>query len=55
MTNKELDFIISAIREVANNHIEWGKEYSYNKKNNEFVHLNSKAPSVDDVKDWFVL
>ena len=55
MTNDELYFILNAINEISVNHKEWSKNYKYNKKSNEFTSIKQGSPSIDDVKDWFVL
>ena len=55
MTNDELYFILNAIKEISVKHKEWSKNYKYNKKNNEFSSIKQGPPSIDDVKDWFVL
>jgi selenocysteine lyase/cysteine desulfurase len=36
MTDEELDFVINAIRQVAENGTEWAKAYHYNATTNEF-------------------
>lgn len=40
MTNQEIDEIIFAIKDIANNHLQLSKDYSYDKSNNEFHHKN---------------
>jgi selenocysteine lyase/cysteine desulfurase len=44
MTNEELDFILSAIEEIINNHVSWSKDYTYSSKTNEYHH-NSQVES----------
>ncbi len=55
MTNKEVYFIMNAIEELAHNHIKWSKDYIYNKKNNEFNHLDKKfqLTNCERVQSWF--
>lgn len=43
MTDKELDFILSAIEEIITNAKSWSKDYTYSSKTNEYHH-NSKGP-----------
>ena len=55
MTNKEVEFIISAIEEIAMNHSKWSKDYTYNTETNEFFYTNQDF-SLDNkkrVKSWF--
>jgi selenocysteine lyase/cysteine desulfurase len=40
MTREEIIFIADALRQIRNNHQEWGSEYTYNKHTNEFVYKN---------------
>jgi hypothetical protein len=55
MTNDELDFIIHAISEIQRNHLEWGKDYIYNKQINEFKHKDEPDDKTVLIKDWFKL
>jgi hypothetical protein len=53
MTDEELLFIIDAIKQVSVHHLEWEKDYIYNKHTNEFIHV-SEGPQKDDlVSSWF--
>ncbi|HCC70299.1 MAG TPA: selenocysteine lyase [Bacteroidales bacterium] len=52
-TDKELDYIINAIKEISENINIWEKNYLYNKKYNEFVHKDESALSSEMVKSWF--
>lgn len=54
MTDSELETILRAIHEIALNHSEWGKDYEYNKKTNEFRH-RSQCESTIKVGNWFSL
>ena len=38
MTNKEVDFIMDAIKELSEKHIEWAVDYTYNSQTNEFTY-----------------
>lgn len=55
MTNEELDFIIDAVTEIAENHKEWGKDYDYNSLNNEFYHKNEARDKTERIVEWFNL
>lgn len=55
MTDDELDYIIHAISEIQKNHLEWGKDYIYNKQINEFKHKDEPEDKTVLIKDWFKL
>jgi hypothetical protein len=55
MTNEELYFIIEAIKKVAVHHLEWKKDYLYNKHTNEFKHLKEWHQKDELVNSWFEL
>ncbi|MEI6348794.1 MAG: aminotransferase class V-fold PLP-dependent enzyme [Bacteroidota bacterium] len=56
MTKMELGFIIDAIAQIAQNYLEWAKDYVYNKKTNEFTHINRPNSYYDSIlTDWFSL
>jgi len=55
MTDVELYYIIDAIKQVSVHHLEWEKDYQYNKHNNEFVHMKEWQQKDDVVKSWFGL
>jgi selenocysteine lyase/cysteine desulfurase len=55
MTNEELCFITDAIRQVQKNHNDWGKDYTYNHKTNEFRHHNEPEDKTKLVIKWFEL
>lgn len=55
MTNKDVDFIVSAIEELAKNHQLWSGDYIYSKTSNEFVYKDNKF-ALDNKKrgdSWF--
>ncbi|RZJ68227.1 MAG: aminotransferase class V-fold PLP-dependent enzyme [Flavobacterium sp.] len=52
-TNDEIAFVCKSIRELAENHVEWTLEYSYNNNTNEFTHKNAKPSEAEMVKNWF--
>jgi len=55
MTNDELWYIFDAIKAVQKNHHQWGKNYVYNCKNNEFRHFREPEDKSVFVKEWFKL
>ncbi len=53
-SNKEMQFILDGIKEVSENFKEWGKDYSYNSKTNEFVYSKGKDDEINSkVEEWF--
>ncbi len=52
MTDEELLFIIDAIKQVSVHHLEWSKDYIYNKHTNEFKHINDNHQKDDLVNRW---
>lgn len=55
MTDEELDKLIFAIGQVKLNHLEWQKDYVYNKYTNEFRHIKEPIDKTEVVKPWFNL
>ena len=55
MRNDELYFIADAIKQIAENHIEWQKDYDYDKHSNEFKHKHEIISAQEKVKEWFTL
>ncbi|MDO9510194.1 MAG: aminotransferase class V-fold PLP-dependent enzyme [Bacteroidales bacterium] len=55
MTDNQLRFIAGAIRQVAANHKEWGTDYIYCNRKNEFRHKKEMADKTEIVKNWFLL
>lgn len=53
MTNQEINYICSAICELAENHAEWGKDYSYNPATNEYEHRSETTWEDETVTHWF--
>lgn len=52
MKNEELHYIIDAIRQIQQNHLEWAKDYSYDKRTNEFRY-NKIINDPINVESWF--
>ena len=55
MTNDEIKEITSGIKELAENHKTWEKDYTYNSCINEFTHLNKDSAGFEEqiVNAWF--
>jgi len=53
MTDKELDYILDAIADIAKNGDEWGKDYIYDRHTNEFRHKEHPSYVQPDVLKWF--
>lgn len=52
MTDEELLYIIDALKQIRENHLEWGNDYSYSKTTNEFRYKHGFCDSVK-VESWF--
>lgn len=51
-TNAEVEYVCNAIQQLAENFRQWGEEYQYNPKSNEYFH--PKEADLDDMMDkWF--
>ncbi|MDR4987923.1 MAG: aminotransferase class V-fold PLP-dependent enzyme [Bacteroidales bacterium] len=55
MTDKEVRHIIKALEQIQKHHKEWGKEYTYINKKNEFVHAGANKDNANRVRRWFYL
>ena len=55
MTDEELLFIIDSIKQVAVHHLEWGKDYIYNKHTNEFIYKDEGEHKHEMVRGWFII
>jgi selenocysteine lyase/cysteine desulfurase len=55
MTDDELLFITDAIRQVAENSNEWGKDYWYDQHTNEYNHLQFPVSTCAGIDEWFKL
>lgn len=54
-TNEEIRYVCDSIKALAENHSEWAKDYKYNNKSNEFVHVNAMPVEKQMVEQWFRL
>lgn len=52
-SNNEIEYILNAIESVAQNHKEWGKDYKYDCKSNNFTHQNCIHYEDNLVHKWF--
>ena len=55
MSDAELNTVIDALREIKKNISEWAKEYVYNRKTNEFRHIDEPEDKTELITDWFKL
>jgi len=54
ITDKEVSDLIQALEDIAKNHKEWGKDYVYSSKTNEFHHKNfSMSEKNKKIDSWF--
>ncbi|MCD8511412.1 MAG: aminotransferase class V-fold PLP-dependent enzyme [Bacillus sp. (in: Bacteria)] len=51
MTNSEITFIADAILSIMENHEDWKKDYSYDKRKNQFFHRNTNDKG--ELTSWF--
>jgi selenocysteine lyase/cysteine desulfurase len=54
MTEEELYYVADSLKQIGKHHMEWAKDYSYNKHTNEFMH-NSALSGNSRVEEWFTL
>lgn len=55
MTDKELLFIIDAVRQISENADEWGKDYCYDPHTNEYHHCSHAETDKTRFLNWFKL
>jgi selenocysteine lyase/cysteine desulfurase len=53
MTNKEIDLIIEAIRQLVKNHQQWESDYTYEVRSNTFSHNRPHRFAEKKVEEWF--
>ncbi len=53
MTNAEIETICDAIKQVAQNHKEWGQDYTQNLAKSEFEHIDGNLYEQQLVNNWF--
>ncbi len=54
MTDEEVDYIIEAVRQIAENASEWKGDYEYDAIKNEFSFVGQKQMKPEDYDTWFV-
>jgi selenocysteine lyase/cysteine desulfurase len=52
-TDEEIRYVCHSIRQLAEHHVVWGKDYHYEALNNNFHHKNDQQPERAMVQDWF--
>ncbi len=52
MTDEELDILIYAVGEIAENHKAWSEDYIYDEQTNEFYHKDEMDKS-EQIEQWF--
>ncbi len=55
MTDSELLYIMDAIEQIVNHAKEWGKDYTYSPRTNEFYHTHLPDQREKILNDWFKL
>ncbi|MDC9721685.1 MAG: aminotransferase class V-fold PLP-dependent enzyme [Urechidicola sp.] len=53
MTTQEIEIICTAIKEVAENHKEWAKDYKFEAVSNEFIFVEPQSYETDLAHNWF--
>jgi selenocysteine lyase/cysteine desulfurase len=53
MSDKEIDYVIDAVGQVARNADEWSLDYEYRPLENEFVHRSRPDKTMEDYLSWF--
>jgi selenocysteine lyase/cysteine desulfurase len=55
MTDNELDTVITALKEIQADASGWSKDYTYDRRTNEYRHRDDKGAGREKVKTWFNL
>jgi len=55
MTDSEVDYFLSALKEIVQNYGEWKNDYIYNPKRNEFEHRSRIGLKPGWLEKWFEL
>lgn len=55
MTNQDVEYIATALEELASNYEVWGQEYVYHPAHNEFAHKSFTYDVKDRVDSWYNL
>ncbi|MGE0079364.1 MAG: aminotransferase class V-fold PLP-dependent enzyme [Bacteroidales bacterium] len=54
-TNAEVELIASAVGQIAQNAVQWGEDYQYDKRTNEFVHRRRSSYRLFDAEQMLSL
>lgn len=52
-TDEEMDYILDAVEQLAQNHVAWIEDYHYDIKTNEFIHRTAESEETKLVAEWF--
>ena len=52
-TSQEIEYVCESIKELAQNHTQWAKDYQYNPKSNEFEFIGAKSIDESRVEELF--
>jgi len=55
LLNSEVNYFTNAIRAIVENHVAWGNDYVYNKRENEFQNKAEMERVSKEVEGWFDL
>jgi selenocysteine lyase/cysteine desulfurase len=55
MTGDELELVITALKEIRAHATEWGADYHYDRRTNEFRHKDDTGEGREKVQSWFNL
>jgi selenocysteine lyase/cysteine desulfurase len=55
LSDSDVLYFVNALREIVKNHVAWGKDYVYSKKDNEFQNCSEMERVAKEVEEWFVL
>jgi hypothetical protein len=55
MTDSELDTVINALREIQAHASAWSRDYTYDRRTNEYRHRDDSGAGREKVKRWFNL
>jgi selenocysteine lyase/cysteine desulfurase len=53
MTDSELDYILEAVAEIVENIDDWGSDYKYDSRTNEFMHVRDEDGMAGRLEEWF--
>lgn len=53
MTDREIDFIVSSVKELCSEFRKWSEDYEYSGRTNEFSHKSLKVLEEQRVMSWF--